>query len=572
MSRFADTVPPDAANGVDGDRVLLGVSQATEPDALGAGLCWAAENVTFECGRADTRAGSSTPIDHQGAAGTALLGHGVFSDPEGLEYLLLATADGVWRSRFGEQPRLLATPAALVGEVTLAQGFRNMVLFRGVDDLPALQWDGNPVHGFVEVTDPASSSGRARIPNGPTRRGLRPVNIQNRLAVPHDRTELGLSDILDFTAYDRDFNDFNLTGGNDDVPTGIFRYNAATLLVFNDQSVQQLTGIASDLSGLSLLPISETNGCIAGGTIARFGRDVAWLSDGGERGGVFTLAEVQQRQDAEAVPISQTIQGIMDRVNWSAAGKSCAKVFGERYFLAVPLDDAEAPNAILPYNTATKQWEGIHWLPEGVQCDGLVLLDYHGKKRLHAIDYASGRVHLLYYGRWDYIGSDGSDRTPIALDLTTRGFTAAGASRTNARRGRMRVRTAAPSFSVAAITDGINESDTALNAVTYDRTQSMLTTGTPYDESNADDNHADGWREDYSIDPANDEDDTPRQPIDFGDNGIEPNLLQTHGVPFTFNSRGGYVQLRITNTTGHVSLCRIELETAEADRADIERA
>jgi hypothetical protein len=47
-----------------------------------------------------------------------IYGSGIFSDPLGLEWLLLATAAGVWRLRDGHTPRLIETPEALAARET----------------------------------------------------------------------------------------------------------------------------------------------------------------------------------------------------------------------------------------------------------------------------------------------------------------------------------------------------------------------------------------------------------------------------------------------------------------------
>ena len=530
----------------------MGVANLGEPDTLADGVCWGAENIDFSRRTARTRGGSDTLADHQAATGSVVFGHGVFSDPiHGGEYLLLATAAGVWRSQWGRQPRLIAVPEAIVGAVRMVQAFRKVILFRGADLAP-WEWLGGAA-GFAPIATPASGSANVQIPNGPSRRGLRPTTIQNRLAVPHDRSSLAVSDILDFTEFDPAWSDFNLTGGNDDLPTALLRYNDSTLLVFNDQSIQRLIGIDATLSTLSLEPVHESIGCVAGDTVARFGNQVLWLADTG----VYSLAEVEQRREVAPIPLTDSIPLIMGRVNWSAITTAHAAVYGRRYYLAVPLDGATAPNAILPYNAQTQLWEGIHWLPTGTHCDALVQLDYRGRKHLHAVDYATGRVRMLYHGRHDYTGDT---LARVSASVTTRGYSAG--IRSQIRRGKVRVKTWSPTLAATLATDGVSESHAAIESRTFSRTASMLggTNAESWVDTNINDDWNRAYREDYSGDIT--------RPFIPGTT-YDPDLEQSWPLAFALNARGTFAQLTLTSSTGTMELCSLAAEVQDADAADI---
>ena len=534
-----------------GDRAFLGVANLGEPDTLAPGVCWYAENIDFTARTAKTRAGSDTLADHQAAVGSTIYGHGIFSDPiNGGEYLLLATAAGVWRSQWGRQPRLIATPEAIGAAVTFVQAFSKVILFRGADLAP-WEWLGG-ASGFAAIGTPPPESSNVQIPNGPSRRGLEPVVLQNRLAIPHARTQLAVSDILDYTEFDPAFSDFNLTGGNDDLPTALFRYNESTLLVFNDQSVQRLVGIEPTLTALSLESVNDEIGCVSGDTVARLGNDILFLSDSG----VFTLAEIEQRREVGPIPLTDSIPQIMQRVNWQAIGTAHAAVFGRRYYIALPLDDATAPNALLPYNAETQLWEGIHWIP-GTRADALVKLDYRGRKQLHAVDYSTGRVRILYHGKHDYTGNT---RANVASNIITRGY--ASGFRTHLRAGKARVKTWSATISADILTDGVNELHPAISSRTFSHTASMLgsSNAVTFDETNVNDDWNRAYREDYSLDITKE--------FDPGTT-FDPDLEQSWPLAFTVNARGAYAQFSLTNTTGTADFCGLAVETVEADTAMI---
>ena len=551
MSRFRPTGPRDTAPLSAGDGSFVGVQEKGEPDQLAPGLLRALVNGTCRDGTVRTRAGSQTPTSLQMPTLGAVFGSGVFSDPLETEWLLLATAAGIWRLRDGRTPFLIAIPEALAAPVKIVQAFRTVLLFRGAG-LPPWSWDGEDGSAFAVIAQTATGS-LSPIPNGPDRFGLAPVVLQNRLIIPHGRSQIAFSDVLDYTNYDAVFADFNVTGGNDNVLTAIFRYNEASLVIFNDQSVQQLTGITGDLAALSLSPVNDSVGCLAGATVARLGNDVLWLADGG----VWQLYEVEQRRVTAPIPLSDPIPATMARIYWRAAARAVATVHEESYYLAVPLDRSEVSNAVLVFDSQRGAWGGVHTFPAGVQIDAFHRLDWFGRKRLHAVDYASGRVHLLYEGRFDKVGNT---RTAIPLAVTTRSYLLDQPERKRFRRGRVYWKSWAATVGASLATDGIAESTVLAAALTRDRTAHMVFGKAAYDPSNAADDHAFPHREDYSVDIGT--------AFDPDDAGIDFDLEQHHRLAFTCSTRGRHAALTVTDSTGTLALTGIVLEGDPADKAD----
>jgi len=70
---------------------------------------------------------------------------------------------------------------------------------------------------------------------------------------------------------------------------------------------------------------------------------------------------------SEAAIVSTDIKVTLARLNRTAASSSWATVWGDYYLLAVPLDAATTPNALLAYNTVTARWSG-HWTGLAPQC------------------------------------------------------------------------------------------------------------------------------------------------------------------------------------------------------------
>lgn len=559
MTRFTQSGPRDTAPQLDGDTGFRGVVTKGEPDQLPAGALRAMTNGTCRDGTARTRAGSLTPHSLQvrtaqnvspGPYSPDCFGSGLFSDPLGSEWLLMALTYSIWRLADGHTPVRLEIPEPLTGPVKIVQAFQTVLVFRGSDKVP-WAWNGDTREPFREI-DQNVSGILSPIPNGPDRPGLLPVNLQNRLIVPHSRSQIAVSDIFDYTHFDSVFADFNLTGGNDDVLTGLLRYSGAAMLVFNTQSIQILTGIEPTLTALSLEPVNDSIGCVAGGTIARLGSDVLWLSDTG----VFPLREVGANSNRETppMPISDPIEPTIERINWRFASKAVAAVWGDSYYLAVPLDDSPVNNALLVYDGRLQAWQGIHTFPLGI--DALHVLDFFGRKRLHAVHYISSFVSLLYEGRHDRfadgLGFGSNNNEPVSFSATTRSYPLGDATgRKHVRRLAAYTKTWHPSTSANLAVDGVNESTVLASAQTKDRTKSMKFGEAAYVESNAGHDHGRPYREDYSLDP-----DVPFDP----DGGIDFELEQHHRLQVATTARGRYTSITLENTEGTLALAALTIE------------
>jgi hypothetical protein len=107
--------------------------------------------------------------------GGPIHGTGIFSDPDGMEWLMVAGTRGVWMLRDGQTPWLVGVPADLDGPVDLVQTWDSVVMLRGFDKDP-LAWAGrrgeefqsiqrtSPPGGsdFVEAIPPAESGAVSR--------------------------------------------------------------------------------------------------------------------------------------------------------------------------------------------------------------------------------------------------------------------------------------------------------------------------------------------------------------------------------------------------------------------------
>lgn len=555
----------DTSTRMDGDDTFTGVNAKLPPELLPAGMVSMATNLRFRRGRAATREGMITPVYHRWTTNGShiVYGSGIYSDPQGVEWLLLATPQAVVQLRAGYTARQIALPEALTAPCSIVQAFGQVLIFRnanaaaatGMTDIQPWVWNGQANAGFVVVDQSATTDNTVAIPNGPNTPGLEPVLMNNRLLVPYGRDRIAASDILDYTRYDEALNDFNVNDGSETIMTGIFPFTNNTLLVLKDKAVYQITNVSGDLTAVNLDLINPDVGCIAGRTAAMLGADVLWLS----ARGVFRLQQViQQRLQTAPVAVSDAISPIIERINWQAANLACAAVAGEYYYLAVPLDGSTVNNAILPYNSVQDSWEGIHTFPAGVQIDRLHVADYFNRKELYAVDYNSGLVHLLYYANNFERGSR-KDRvleswSEIPASLTTRGYRLGVNGFLDFRRAQLAITTGRPSIAVTANVEGASD-ETKLRTITKSGTANYRFGVAPYNPSNAGDNQQQPGRQDYSVF-------TPFQV----QSGIMPDLVQSSTERLPMRIRGRRLQLTLNNAQGYMAVNAVQIEGDETER------
>jgi hypothetical protein len=549
MSRYGAYFPKDTAPVDDGDTVFLGVNAKLSPEQLAPGYCRMAINKTFRRGMAATRKGTLTPVSHALPTGE-VYGSGIYSDPDGSEWLLVATEDKVHQLRDGHTPRTIALPRALSAPVEFVQAFNRVLLFRGAD-LGPLEWDGKRTSAFMAVDQRRHADGTSVIPNGSSRPGLAPVLMNNRLFVPTGRDQIAVSDILDYTRYDAALQQFNVNEGSDDVLTALYPFVQNSMLVFKDQSILLINNIYGDLSEVTLDQINREIGCVAGRSVAMLGSDVLFLS----ATGVYRVQQIiQGRLQTGAVAVSDAIDPIIRRINWKAAVQGVAAVLGDYYYLAVPIDGSEANNAVLPFNTVTNAWEGIHQWPEWMRIDALHVTDWQGVKRLWAVDHDAARVHLLYEGFTDMIA--GVEHA-VSDRLETRGYLLGNNGRKALKRVQVTMETWRPRLDLAIRTDSTGETMVVEGLVKDPAVIDAF--GESYDLINANDDHGRELREDYSADFA--------APTFLGQNGIDFNRRQISLERFaTRGVQGRWASVILSSERGACDVSSIQLESAEASR------
>ena len=161
------------------------------------------------------------------------------------------------------------------------------------------------------------------------------------------RTEIVASDVLDFDTYDVIGNQFNITAGQSDFIVGLEPFRDQ-LIVFMRKSIHVINGISGSLADCTTSLLTTEVGCSARKTIVQVANKIYFLSDRGLYA-IEYFDEINLR--GIGVPITETIQPYMDRINQNYAHLSTAVYHDNRIWLALPLDSVPGANNGFKVNT-----------------------------------------------------------------------------------------------------------------------------------------------------------------------------------------------------------------------------
>ena len=132
------------------------------------------------------------------------------------------------------------------------------------------------------------------------------------------------------------------------------------LYVFKERSIFAIgtaptaeTGTAISVAAFTVRQLSRDIGCVSARTVVQIGNDTFFLSRDGVRTLQRTLAD---GMTAIQPPISEPINNVIERINWTSADTATAVYRDRKYILALPLDGATAPSHIVVFDTASGGW------------------------------------------------------------------------------------------------------------------------------------------------------------------------------------------------------------------------
>jgi len=260
--------------------------------------------------------------------------------------------------------------------------------------------------------------------------------------------EVIASDILDSDTYDQIYAQYRFNAGEADFTVGLHSFSEDNLMVFNRNSIHLISNTTS-LQAASTKLLTDEVGCVARKSIEQVGNQVIFLSDNGVYSTQF-FDEYNLR--GTETPLSEPINETIKRINKDQSSQAVAVYFDNRYFVAVPLDDALRNNAILIYNFLNKQWESIDNVDStDWDIENLIVAGEGSQRGVYAINRLGGihKVDARLQGD-DLINVSigGSNETKtVKGSITTRQYTFGNMSRKNWKEFQMHVESSADNVS-----------------------------------------------------------------------------------------------------------------------------
>lgn len=202
-----------------------------------------------------------------------------------------------------------------------------------------------------------------------------------------------------FTTGGVPFYPFRIGEGEGEALTALHAWKGFTLVGFKDAScwivdttgVQTPTGVSwtdsTTTADFVVSRVSNRVGCVAERTVASVGNDLLFLS----RDGIRSLGKtIEDGDGAVSEALSKPIDDYIERINWESISTACAVEWKGRYLVAVPLDDAITPNAILVFHYRLGAW--TVWT--GVQPTEFAVTKFLNQPQKLVMLSADGRVHV----------------------------------------------------------------------------------------------------------------------------------------------------------------------------------
>ena len=360
----------DSPQALIGDKRWLGVNMRLDPALLPPGYCSEAVNMRFRHGVPETRKGTmmlpwmnkitdgildqdGNIIARAGAWGE-VYGQGTFSDPNTrFDYTIIAADGYVYQTTENNAPSQLALPSGvtITGPVTFTQAYDQLIMWRGPNDVPLIM--RSIFTGFDYITQSSAPADPDYAYLLPIPNASRAIFFQNRLIVPYNDDELAVSDIGDITRYSPSEADFKINKGTTDKIVSLVKFNENTLIIFKERSIYAVYNVYGSLAAIQLDTITSQYGCVSAESIVQTGADIWFLS----QIGVMSLKQTElNKVQATALPVSEPVQSIVERINWRYAANATAALWDSKYYLAIPVDNATAfrdtlVSAGTPYST-----------------------------------------------------------------------------------------------------------------------------------------------------------------------------------------------------------------------------
>ena len=443
------------------------------------------------------------------------------------------------------------------------------------------------------------------------------VFIANRVTAPttydasstaygNHRQFVAVSDALDHVhSY---FNQiFRVNFGSDSEILDLLVYDENRLLVLTDKDVSMVTGYivegtnATFGSSVAIQPVIQNYGVSGRGASVVVGSDVYFYAS---RRGIVSLAQTEQSKVRGVdIPLSEPIQPLIDRIDPRSEDKIRLAWWDNKLYVAAPLidlsgdDTSTGNNALLVYDFLNQAWSS-HDSGTAICPAEFFIAQYNNSQRLFYVG-TDGFINLVEENDAgddlaDLTQDDGLATTDFESYLLTRGYHTNDIDHRDFRTAAVNISTWNPNFTLKAVGDGVNESQTLVS----NRTKSRVTYYRPFDaepfqEHNANGDHSNPYREDYSVQLDVDFDTLLTESGDvlcteavdgsgeaitlshegavggftLGD-GVQFNRMQETLESFALSTRmGRYTQLELSNISGRIKINQATLTNQQGSRA-----
>jgi hypothetical protein len=410
-------------------------------------------------------------------------------------------------------------------------------------------------NAYVAITSAGDmslrKSGAAGAPCPPARDG---VYVGNRAWLVYGDDFMVASDVLDPIHYHRIASEFRVNSGSSDRIVTVAPFNSTTIIIFKERSVLALTGAIGDLSQLALTEITREYGCLSADSVVGTGSDLVWLS----QRGVVSLRQTEQGiTKSSTIPLSDPVQGYIQQIAWRNVGQACAAYHSNRYLLSVPTEADPYRNGMtLVFNFTNEAWEG-KWEGDLLNPVRFMPITVSGTPTLAFID-GSKRLHLFSenIGVCDQCAN--GEQVPIQTEVRTRGYRSQYFGTKRFVRMDVEIATLSPTYSLAAVWDGVRERQQLVTDQTRDRTMYLTYGGGYYDESNSLDDFWAPDRADYTLAPG----------FVCGTAGVGTDQTQRFMHHLDIGRRSGSaMQLELTTSQGEVELVMLKGEAISHTQA-----